>query len=301
MSLGDFVASQIAGDAIDDTVVVTFDDGYLDNLTNALPILERNDVPATVFVCTGCLQGDREMWWDQLERALILQQRGTSSRLEIELEKKSFFWDVEASVRKQDLGWNNKETYQFAVPQSQYLEIWQAIFSLAPEEQPEAMQQIRAWAGIPEKPRLSHMMMDEQDLLKLRSSKLVEIGAHTVSHPCLPAKDITVQRKEILQSKARLEQICEQRVNHFSYPFGAYEGESKRIVRDSGFLSACAAYGEAVNPKGCVFELPRLHVCNWDAEEFERKVRALIGGRSNRQQRRIQRAEHQGLINTPLH
>ena len=47
--------------------VVTFDDGYADNLHNALPLLERYDVPAQFFVVSGVLGAETEMWWDALD------------------------------------------------------------------------------------------------------------------------------------------------------------------------------------------------------------------------------------------
>src|SRR5262245_13457331 len=53
------------------TLVVTFDDGYSDNLYLARPLLERYDVPATVFLVTGYIGGDREFWWDELENILL--------------------------------------------------------------------------------------------------------------------------------------------------------------------------------------------------------------------------------------
>ena len=49
-------------------VVVTLDDGYADNLWNALPILEKYQVPATVFVSSENIGTDREFWWDELTR-----------------------------------------------------------------------------------------------------------------------------------------------------------------------------------------------------------------------------------------
>jgi peptidoglycan/xylan/chitin deacetylase (PgdA/CDA1 family) len=52
-------------------VILTFDDGYADNLLVAKPHLEAYDVPATVFVSSGFLGGGREFWWDRLERVTV--------------------------------------------------------------------------------------------------------------------------------------------------------------------------------------------------------------------------------------
>jgi hypothetical protein len=47
-------------------VVVTFDDGYRDNLTNALPSAESKGVPITVFVTSGSLENHNGFWSDCL-------------------------------------------------------------------------------------------------------------------------------------------------------------------------------------------------------------------------------------------
>ena len=47
-------------------MVVTFDDGYLDNLTTALPIAESKGVPITFFVASGILGNHHGFWWDRL-------------------------------------------------------------------------------------------------------------------------------------------------------------------------------------------------------------------------------------------
>src|SRR5207248_6890557 len=53
------------------TLVVTFDDGYTDNLHQAKPLLERYGVPATFFLSSGYLGQEQEFWWDELERLLL--------------------------------------------------------------------------------------------------------------------------------------------------------------------------------------------------------------------------------------
>ena len=54
------------------SVLLTFDDGYVDNLTYALPILEKHSAQALFYICPGNFESDREFWWDEVERHIIL-------------------------------------------------------------------------------------------------------------------------------------------------------------------------------------------------------------------------------------
>ena len=51
------------------TVTLTFDDGYLDNLDHVLPILEKYQVPASIYVTTSFLENEVFMWWYELKKA----------------------------------------------------------------------------------------------------------------------------------------------------------------------------------------------------------------------------------------
>jgi peptidoglycan/xylan/chitin deacetylase (PgdA/CDA1 family) len=66
VSMGRFTGALIAGRISRGTVVVTFDDGYRDNLLNAQPLLEKHGVPASLFVTTGYLDSNRDFWWEEL-------------------------------------------------------------------------------------------------------------------------------------------------------------------------------------------------------------------------------------------
>ena len=57
------------GELLEDAVVVTLDDGYLGNYRYAWPIFCEEGVPATIFLCTGFLDGS-ELWFDLAERCL---------------------------------------------------------------------------------------------------------------------------------------------------------------------------------------------------------------------------------------
>ncbi len=70
----DAVSFSADGDAYSrsgERLAVTFDDGYLDNVVAALPILERHEIPATIFVIGNAVGRTREFWWDALERAVL--------------------------------------------------------------------------------------------------------------------------------------------------------------------------------------------------------------------------------------
>ena len=68
LPMSEFVALNRNAKLPKDAIAVTFDDGYLDNLTRAKPSLSATGVPATIFVVTSCLATKQPFWWDQLAR-----------------------------------------------------------------------------------------------------------------------------------------------------------------------------------------------------------------------------------------
>ena len=85
ISLAKLVQYLKAGSLPPKSVAVTFDDGYADNLYEAKPILEKYQIPATVFVCTGYV--GREFWWDELDR-LVMSTQADLGALRLQIGRK---------------------------------------------------------------------------------------------------------------------------------------------------------------------------------------------------------------------
>ena len=82
----------------------------------------------------------------------------------------------------------------------------------------------------------------QHDLLTLPElreiSRDFEIGAHTLTHPRLPTISQEQARKEIIESKAVLEEVTGKEISTFCYPGGAYRALHVKLVRDAGYRYA---------------------------------------------------------------
>src|SRR3989344_6199457 len=65
ISLKEFAQNFKNEKIIRNSIVITFDDGYVDNLINALPILKKLQIPATVFVTAGKINSNEPFYWDE--------------------------------------------------------------------------------------------------------------------------------------------------------------------------------------------------------------------------------------------
>ena len=115
----------------------------------------------------------------------------------------------------------------------------------------------------------------------MAKGRLVDIGAHTVTHPVLSLLPPAAQQAEIQGSKARLEEILGRPVTSFAYPYGLrsdYSAETVTVVKQAGFDCASSSYEDNVWRGSDRFQLPRRIVFDWDGEQFGRKLIQWLGG-----------------------
>lgn len=260
-------------------VAITFDDGYADSLYNAKPLLERYDIPATVFVTSGYVEGNREFWWDELDR-LVLQPKTLPAKLDLMVNGTPHRWELgEVSNYTEESyercrGWNVEKDVQ-NLRQHVYLSLCQMLRPLPETERQRVLGQLRGWARTELVSRSTHRILSPVEVLQLAEGNLVQVGAHTVNHPVLSGLQVEMQRREVQWSKAYLEEILGGAVTTFSYPYGTrgdYTKETIAIVREAGFGCACSNFPGVVLKDTDRFQLPRLLVRDWDGAMFYRRI-----------------------------
>jgi len=252
-------------------VAVTFDDGYVDNLDVAKPRLERAGVPATVFITSGKVGSTREFWWDELARLML----GYRDDLDRDVQIAEGLYRITLKPLSGDesafdswLDWRQPRTER----EYMYLKVWELMQPLPDHERERAMSIFRQLLkGAPANPADFPMNVDE--LKKLADDGLIEIGAHSVTHPDLTALPADEKGREMTGSKRDCERFVERPVHGFAYPHGRFDDDTIAAVREAGFRFSCSTNAQIVETEQFDrFALPRLHVMNWTAEEFEREL-----------------------------
>jgi peptidoglycan/xylan/chitin deacetylase (PgdA/CDA1 family) len=243
---------------------ITFDDGYADNFTQALPLLREQGLPATFFVATGFLDGGR-MWNDTIIEAIRRCNEDVVDLSAIGLPALPI-----ASLAER------RAAIERCIDALKYRPLSQRLANA---------EQVAVAARV--KPP-DDLMMTSAQVQALHSSGM-QVGAHTVSHPILTRLSNDDARKEIAGSRAKLEEILDAPVPSFAYPNGKagddYAEEHAALVRELGF-----SYGVSTNPgaagKGSdLMQLPRF--TPWDRTSFRFGARLLANLATARRRSRI--------------
>lgn len=234
-------------------MAVTFDDGYYDNYLNAKPLIEKYEIPITIFITSGFVGGKNELWWDELEKVFLYD-------LNLPIHLDIFVEDKQYSL-------NTTEKDKLTI----FYEVHSILKYLTENERNRILDSIFKWAGTERNLRENYRGLDVYELIELSKSPFIEIGAHTVSHPCLSMEKYEEQQYQIIESKVELEKIIGEIIKSFSYPFGTsndYSKLTKSIVKSSGFLCGIANNQSVINSRTDIFEIPRVLVRNWDTNQL---------------------------------
>lgn len=246
-----------------DAVCITFDDGYRDNFVTAVPILNKLRIPATIFVATGNIDTGREMWWDELERNLLISGEYPK---EFHLSDELFecTWDVGTAELREDL----------------YYTLHWLMKQISVERRNDWIRQLQEWNGFQENGREENKCFQTSDSKDIDMSHIL-IGAHTVNHPVLSKLKAEEQQREIELSKRYLEKIFAKPVLTLSFPFGGisdYNEETLEVCKELGFSKAAANIPGIWENGNDQYQIPRYIVRDWDLEQFKEHLKLFWEG-----------------------
>ena len=230
---------------------ITFDDGYADNATQALPVLQSHGVSATFFVSTGFLDGGR-MWNDTVIETLRRLPEG-----ELDLS---------------DLGLG---VHQLSASSRPAL-IHHLITAIKHREAAQRAELVAAiGAHAPQLP--DDLMMSSAQLRQLSAAGM-GIGAHTVSHPILTRIGDEQARQEMADGKQQLERLLGKPVTLFAYPNGKpgqdYGPQHARMAQELGFRAAVTTAPGVSGANTDRWQLPRF--TPWDKTHGRFVLRLLM-------------------------
>ncbi|POZ52235.1 polysaccharide deacetylase family protein [Methylovulum psychrotolerans] len=232
-------------------VTITFDDGYADNLRNAVPILKQQNLSATFFIASGYLEGGR-MWNDTVIEAI-------RNLPQPEVDLSAFGLGVMPLV---------SPAQRAATART----LLKCLKHLPPEQRLAHSQALAAQAtALPD-----DLMLTRAQLRELHAQGM-EIGGHTVNHPILATLDKATATAEIAENKAYLEQLLAAPIRFFAYPNGRlgddYLLAHRDIAKACPYQAAFSTHPGVATAASDVWQLPRF--TPWDATPLRFMLRMV--------------------------
>ena len=219
-------------------VLVTFDDGYLDNYEVAYPILRRHGVPATFFIATGFIDRPRLPWWDEIA------------------------WRVRATdAPRLDLQpWLPAPLAPAEGVDAAIGAILRAYKALPDRESARMLERLREQTGLQTPARVDDLWMD-WDMIREMAAGGMTIGGHTVDHPVLSRLPVERQREEIETCAARILAETGRPMEYFAYPVGsqwAFDDNTRACLEAAGVKRAFSYYGGHAHTDSPRLDTPRM-------------------------------------------
>ena len=235
-------------------LLLTFDDGYRDNLTVVAPILQKYKLPAIIFSTTAFCNGG-SMWNDCVIEAIRIWPDDQFRHDELKTIGNLSTMEAKCHVIRKLL---------------------QEIKYLPP------IQRTRVVNSLCDKAALSipNLMLTEADLATLNSYAEITLGGHTHSHPILAQNNDYESKREIQINKYTLEAILGAPITAFAYPNGKYQTDFDerhlRMLMQSGYQSAFTTDKGSISFNTDLFRLPRISPWSKHPNRFSQRITFLL-------------------------
>ena len=242
---------------------ISFDDGYLDNLELAAPILSSVGLPASFYITVGGLDAPVPFWWDRVTHAV---RTGT---------RREPIGSTELGLPGPEQRWSTAPLARGELIRALIAALWQL-----PEAEVEpAVARIRAALRGDDAPGPTlPARMDRVDVRALHALGF-EIGAHSVSHANLCLREDEALRRELADSRGVLESTLGVPVRGFAYPGGRLDTPVVECARALGFAYSLTTEPGQNDREADPMRLRRIGAPDAPMADFKRAfARALARG-----------------------
>ena len=236
------------------TAAITFDDGYVDVLTNGRPVLEKHGCLATMFLCPGLIGDAAAFWWDTVTR-IFLETPNLPESLDLPAPGGPRSWAVPTAGRE-----------------AVHMEVWATLRTAPGPARREMLDRLVAWAGVSAQTPAADRCMTEAQCAEFLSPGFIDAGAHTLTHPSLPTLSDADKATEIEGSIREASALFGRPVTTFAYPYGDADAATVRVAGGFGLAGACTTQPSSVGRKVDRLRLPRIQAVEEPAESLARRL-----------------------------
>lgn len=250
------------------TACITFDDGYKNNLTLGLPILERWRIPATIYLPTGAIGTNETHWTIRLERA---------------------FSETKAADLVLD-DWQLGRWPLSGAKDPAYDALKSHLYRMDEPSRQQLLAVIHDRLGVAREGDFSAFRtMNWDEARQAHATGLIDFGGHTIRHQITSALTEAAVREEVGGSMRAIAEQLPTPPRTFAYPNGTakdFTDVAKRAVKESGGIAALTTVEGLNSPMADPFALRRMAIDNaMSISEFKLLTSGLLSELRGRRDR----------------
>jgi hypothetical protein len=232
-------------------IVLTFDDGFRNFLSNALPILKKNRMPSVLYVPIDPVINKKLIWSDELYLTLYTYYSDSINLI-----------NSIAGCSGSDFKGKKESELEHAINCLQELPV-----DIRRDKLDSFYSTLNRPLNIDTIKASPFTLLSTEELKELSKENMVTIGSHADSHEPLTSLAVEDMSVEVSRSREYLEKLTGRKVEHFCYPAGFYDDRVVKAVKNAGYKSAVLAREIPVDEKD-LFQIPRPGIGAFDSDAF---------------------------------